>query len=292
MHTDVLDLAVLGLGAMGSRMAARLLQAGHRVTVWNRSAAAATTLQALGAKVAASPRQAAAEADYVICMVRDDIASRHVWADGDSGALAGMRPRAVAVDSSTLTPAWSRELGKLCTAQQLGFLEAPVAGSRPQADAGQLIYFVGGDETLLAAAKPLFMAMGSAVHHAGSVGNAALVKLMVNALLGVQVAAVAELLGLSQKAGMDASRAFEILSATPVASPAAKGAGLAMLSGNFEPLFPLELVGKDFSYLLQTAAAADAELAVAASVQRVVRRAIEGGLQDRNITALGSVYLR
>jgi len=129
------EVVVLGLGAMGLRMRANLLKAGHRLTVWNRSKGAADQLIAAGAHLAGSPREAVAEADFVIAMVRDDIASRKIWLDEDAGALAGLKTDAVAIESSTLTPVWIRELAKAASARGVAFLEAPVAGGRPQAEA-------------------------------------------------------------------------------------------------------------------------------------------------------------
>ena len=105
------EISVLGLGAMGSRMASNLLKAGHSVTVWNRTHDAATNLVATGAKRAATPKEAATGADFVIAMVRDNEASREVWLSSDGGALTGMKKGALAIESSTLTPSWTRELG-------------------------------------------------------------------------------------------------------------------------------------------------------------------------------------
>src|SRR5919109_4498430 len=138
------EIAVLGLGAMGSRMAANLVKAGYGVRVWNRTADAATPLVEAGARQAPSPREAAAGAAFVIAMLRDDEASRKVWLDPENGAFRALDPQAVAIESSTLTLDWIRNLGQAAAEQGLSLLEAPVAGSRPQAEAGQLIYLCGG----------------------------------------------------------------------------------------------------------------------------------------------------
>src|ERR1700761_3541667 len=140
-------IAVLGLGAMGSRMAANLLKAGHQVTVWNRTPDVAAALVAAGAKQVLTPREAAMGADFVIAMVRDDEASRTIWLAPETGALAGLAKDAIAIESSTLSPSWVRELGGVVAKKGVAFLEAPVAGSRPQAEAGQLVYLVGGNES-------------------------------------------------------------------------------------------------------------------------------------------------
>src|SRR5918996_2950937 len=137
------SVALLGTGTMGGRMAARLAQAGHPLTVWNRNRTRAEPFASLGARVADSPRAAAAGADVIIAMVADDDASRAVWL-GDSGALAGARPGAVLIESSTLTPAWIRELATAAAERHCEFLDAPVTGSRTQAAAGELLFLVGG----------------------------------------------------------------------------------------------------------------------------------------------------
>jgi 3-hydroxyisobutyrate dehydrogenase len=284
-------ITILGLGAMGSRMAASLLKAGYSVTVWNRSVDKAASLVSLGARAAVTPREAAREADLVISMVRDDKASRSIWLDTPDGALAGMRAGSVAIESSTLTPDWVRTLAGEAAKRSIAFLDAPVAGSRPQAEAAQLIYLVGGDATALQSVEPVLRSMGGAVHHAGPVGSAAVVKLMVNALFGIQVAAVAELLSLAERAGLDSAKALDILSSTPVASPAAKLAGQGMLARNFAPMFPVELVEKDFGYAIDAASDVHTVLPVTQSTLMVLRHALAQGLGDKNLTAVAQLYV-
>jgi 3-hydroxyisobutyrate dehydrogenase len=283
-------IAFLGLGAMGSRMAINLLKAGFPVTVWNRSEDAMQLMKNQGALLASTPREAARNADFVFSMVRDDVASRSVWIDPDTGALQGMQSNAIAIESSTLTANWTRELNQLCESRGISFLEAPVAGSRPQADAAQLIYFVGGKAEILERAKPILSIMGAAIHHAGSVGDAAIIKLFVNALFGLQVAGLAELLGMVRNAGLDPIKALEIVSSTPVASPAAKVAGSAMLAGNFAPMFPINLVKKDFEYFLQAAEQVQSHTPVIEAVHEVLARAALEGIGESNITGLAKLY--
>lgn len=285
------NITILGLGAMGARMAASLLKAGNKVTVWNRSADKAEPLVALGAQAAATPREAVANADLVISMVRDEEASRRVWLDDRDGALAAMRTDAIAIESSTLTPEWVRLLASKAAQRGVAFLDAPVAGSRPQAEAAQLIYLVGGDADVLQRAEPVLRSMGGAVHHAGPVGSGAVVKLMVNALFGIQVAAVAELLGMAQRSGIDASKALDILGSTPVASPAAKLAGQGMLARNFAPMFPVELVEKDFGYAIDAASDVHTVMPVTQSTLAVLRHALAQGLGDKNLTAVAQLYV-
>jgi 3-hydroxyisobutyrate dehydrogenase len=289
-HPGSTHVSFLGLGAMGSRMAGNLIKAGYLVTVWNRSEGPIQALKSQGALSATTPREAVKNAEFVFSMVRDDPASRSVWTDSQSGALFGMQANAIAIDSSTLSPDWTRELSKLCESHGVSFLEAPVAGSRPQADAGQLIYFIGGDAATLESARPLLATMGASIHHAGLVGDAAIVKLFVNALFGLQVAGIAELLGMVRNAGLDPAKALEIVGSTPVASPAVKAAGSAMLAQNFAPMFPIELVKKDFEYFLQTAKRAQSTTPLMEVVHTVLSTATQQGLGQSNITGLGALY--
>lgn len=283
------NIAFLGLGAMGSRMAARLLAAGHDVTVWNRSPERAEDLRTLGAKVAPTPRAAVQGAMFVIAMVRDDDASRSVWLDAQTGALAGMMPGSVAVETSTLSLPWVRELASHCAQQGRAFIDAPVAGSRPQAEQGLLVFMVGGEAHIVASATPILSAMGGAVHHAGPAGAGAIVKLAVNSLFGVQVAAVAELTEMIRRQGFDPARAVEIIAATPVCSPAAKVAAGAMLANAFAPLFPVELVVKDFTYAQQAGGGGDQAPMIRAAGQ-VFQHALDRGFGGDNLTGIVRLY--
>ncbi|WP_210014389.1 NAD(P)-dependent oxidoreductase [Pseudomonas palmensis] len=282
-------IAVLGLGAMGSRMAASLIKAGHQVTVWNRSPAAVEALAAAGAMAAATPRAAADGAEFVIAMVRDDEASRDVWLDAERGALKGMAEGAIAIESSTLTPRWVRELGQQAVARGTALLEAPVSGSRPQAEAGQLVYLAGGDAQVLERARPVLAAMGSAVHHVGALGDGALTKLATNALLGIQVTALAEIIGLLRRNGVNVQRALGAISGTSVWAPVAHYLAGSMVAGNFAPQFPIELIEKDFGYTLQAAVSTQAAPTIAAA-QGVFQQAIARGLAGQNMTGVVRLF--
>ena len=282
-------IAVLGLGAMGSRMAANLVQAGHQVTVWNRSPEAAAPLTTAGATQAATPRQAAAGAEFVMAMLRDNAASSQVWLDPDNGALAGMAEGAIAIESSTLTAEWVRELGAQLAGRGVSLLEAPVAGSRPQAESGQLVYLLGGDAGTAQRAEPLLKTMGSAIHHVGPLGAGALAKLATNTLLGIQVEVLAELVGMLERAGADVEATLKAVAATPVWSVVAQRAADSMLAGQFAPQFPVELIEKDFGYTVETAGSEQAVPAIAA-VRGVFRQGIERGLGKQHMTAVVRLF--
>lgn len=283
-------IAFLGLGAMGSRMAQSLIDGGHTLVVWNRDAAKALALAERGAAIASSPRAAAAGADVVISMVRDDDASRSVWLDGEHGALGGMAKHAVAIECSTVSVDWVNALAAQAIARGVAFLDAPVAGSLPQAQARALIFMVGGAAETVAEVEPLLRAMGGAVHHAGPNGAGAAVKLAVNAMFGAQVAALAELIGALRAAGVDPAKAAEILAATPVGSPAAKGAAASMLAGDFTAMFPVRLVEKDFGYVEKLGGRRASAMPIAHATRTVLGAAIEAGLGDLNLTSLVALY--
>src|SRR3954464_7487000 len=152
------SIALLGLGTMGRGMAANLLKAGFPVTVWNRTRSKAEALASSGATVADNPAHAARDAAFVIAMLADDAASRDAWL-GKNGALPSMSAGSIAIECSTLSPDWIHELNEAVTHRGLRMAEAPVTGSRMQAEAGQLNFLVGSEEKTLAAIKPVLQCM-------------------------------------------------------------------------------------------------------------------------------------
>ena len=285
----VARIAVLGLGAMGARMSARLLAAGHAVTVWNRSAARAADLQAMGARVAATPRAAAEGQDVVLAMVRDDAASAEVWL-GPEGALDALPADAIGVECSTLSLPGLRALGAAFAAAGRAFVDAPLAGSRPQAEAGSLIFLAGGAAADVDRLRPVLLAMGGAVHHTGPVGTGCLAKLYVNGLFGAQLALTGEFIGLIRRAGFDPAPLIAACAGTPVAAPALKLAAPAMLGTDFPAAFPIDLVAKDFAMIARTGQEAGARMPVTAETGRVFAAACDEGLGDLNITGIVRRY--
>ena len=284
------QISVLGTGAMGSRIAANLLGQGHAVTVWNRTAEKTLPLIEAGAQSARTPQEAVRAAEFVIAMVRDDEASRRVWLDPEVGALAGMAVGAIALESSTLTVEWTGTLAKHCREREITFLDAPVVGSRPQAEAAQLIYLVGGEQAAFDSVQPILIELGSAVHHAGTVGSGMAIKLAVNAFFGIQAAAMGELIGFMQRCGLDDARSLDIFTATPVCSPAVKALASGMMARQFLPLFPIELVEKDLGYLTATGQARQADLPIGNAARQVFQRALAQGYAADNITGVAQLY--
>jgi 3-hydroxyisobutyrate dehydrogenase len=176
---EELSVALMGLGTMGKGMAISLLKAGFPLTVYNRTIMKARTLAALGARIASSPAEAAAGARVIIAMVSDDNASREIWL-GSSGALNAASKSAILIESSTVTPGWIAELAQHSSARELDLLDAPVTGSKLQAEQGQLTFLVGGSEHALAKASPALRAMSKEIVHLGPVTSGARMKLVNN----------------------------------------------------------------------------------------------------------------
>jgi 3-hydroxyisobutyrate dehydrogenase-like beta-hydroxyacid dehydrogenase len=288
----VKKVGILGAGAMGSRIAQNLLKAGHPVIIYNRTADKVHPLVKQGAIYAATPREAAEQADIVMSMVSDDDVSRQVWLDPATGALQGLRKDAIAIESSTLTVEWTKALAAAIARQGKNFLDVPVVGSRPQAEAGKLIYLAGGQAAVLANIQPVLQSAGAAVvHHVGPVGQGMAMKLAINALFGIQVAALAELIGMLDKQGIAPEKAMECLGELPVMSLAAKGAGSLMVANHHAAMFPIGLVEKDFRYVIQTAKAADAAIPVSTSTHHIYQGAIAEGYENQNITGIAQLSI-
>lgn len=286
------QIAVLGTGAMGSRIVQNLLNAKHQVVVYNRSADKVEPLLDQGAVYAATPREAAQQADFVISMVTNNEVSRVVWLDSETGAVLGLGKDSIVIESSTLTVEWTKELAAAIEKQGAAFLDAPVVGSRPQAEASKLIYLVGGKaETMSQARSVLSSTGGAAIHHLGATGQGMAMKLAVNALFGIQVVALAEVLEMLTKQGIDLPTAIACLDELPVTSPAAKAAGSLMLNGTHAPLFPIALVEKDFRYATQAAQSVAATMPLAIAAHNVYQEAIAKGYGDNNITGIAQLFI-
>jgi len=280
-----MKVAVLGLGIMGAGMARQLLEKGFDVAVWNRSPERALALGDAGARVAARPAEAAEGAACVVSMLSDDDASRNAW-EGADGALAAMAPGAIAIECSTLTLQRVRELDAATQAVGVGFLDAPVTGSRAQAESGQLRFLIGGRNETVAAARPVLEAMGIELIHLGGVGSGALLKLANNYLAGVQVASLAEALTLLTRAGTDVERAFEVLGNGAPGSPIVKLVGRRMLDQAYDPNFFVPLMAKDLGY----AGAAMESCAISSGLAEAARQrfldAARTGFSEKDIAAV------
>lgn len=282
-------VALLGLGLMGAGMAARLLGAGHALTVYNRTPDKAQALAGQGAKLATTAAEAASAADIVITMLADDDACRKVWL-GENGALAAAPAGAVLVESSTVTPAWIEELHQAATARGLALVDAPVTGSKPQAAAGQLLFLAGGSEEVIARITPVLEAMSRAIVHVGPTGSGARLKLINNFLCGVQAASLAEAIGLIERSGLDRDKALKVLNEGAPGSPIFKTLSGRMTSHQYEPQFAAKLMTKDLRYALSEAKEHEQPLVTAAAALEVFEGALAAGYGEQDMSSVVEQY--
>ncbi len=270
---------------MGSGMAGRLLSAGFPLSVFNRNHEKARPFVDGGACFATSPQEAASRSDIILSMVADDIASREVWL-GENGALSGARPGSVLIESSTLTAAWIKQLASAAGQRGCELLDAPVTGTKPHAESGQLLFLVGGSTKALETAKPVLSVLGRDVIHLGPVGSGALMKLINNFLAAVHTVSFGEALALIQAGGLDPKKAIPILTEGVPGSPIVKRVAARLESGDFTPHFFMRLMAKDVGYALQEARERNVDLKTASAALDVLTRAIAKGFGDKDFTAV------
>jgi 3-hydroxyisobutyrate dehydrogenase len=262
-------VAFLGLGIMGSRMAANLCRAGFDVTVWNRTRARA---EEHPAKAADTPADAAGAAEAVITMVVDAPEVEAVLF-GPDGAAEGMAPETLAIDMSTIAPSASRAIAARLAEKDVRFLDAPVTGSRPKAEEGTLTIMVGGAAEDHERALPLFEAMGELIVHVGPHGHGSMTKLINNTVAATNAAALAESLVLARRSGLDTDALRRVVAAGSGASAMLELKAGPMLEGDFEPLFKLAHMLKDVRHCLAEAEAAGVPLRLAQEVERLYSEA-------------------
>jgi len=245
-------IAFIGLGAMGSRMAANLLSAGHSLRVFNRSRQKTKPFADQGAVVCGSPAEAANGAEFVCSIVSDDVATRDVML-GASGVIGAAAPGTIVLDSSTNTPAMAREVAQAAAAKGVIYLDAPVSGSLAQAQAKELVILVGGDKAAFDKAQPVLGAMGRMVRRIGGSGAGATLKLINNMMSASLTAAIAEAAQMAEAADLDRDAALEVLGEGAAGSRLMKTKLPKIFKRDFSPQFQLELMDKDLRYFLALA---------------------------------------
>jgi 3-hydroxyisobutyrate dehydrogenase len=283
-------VAVLGLGAMGSRMAKSLLAAGHDVRVWNLEPSAYAPLEALGASSFATAREAAAEAEFVIAMVWDDQASRFVWMNEQSGALASMRKGSVALECATLTMEHESALAAACESAGIEFVSAPMSGSLPEADARTLIFTVGATDQAFERVKPVLLAMGSKINHAGGPLDGISQKLIINGKLAIEYAFAAEMVALMKVAGMDAPKRMAIAASTAPFAPRGMREAQFMLDGNDSVRVKVVQMIKDAENQIAQADAHGVPCPMLRAATQVFRDARDKGFGEKDSVVVAQIY--
>jgi 3-hydroxyisobutyrate dehydrogenase len=266
-------------------MAAQLAQKGFSLRVYNRTLAKADHLRPLGIYIASSPADAAVNSDAVISMLSDDDASREVWL-GQHGAINSIRPGSLLIESGTVSVSWISELAAAATRRQCVLLDAPVSGSKAQAETGQLLFLVGGDSDAVARAAPIFNALGRGVIHLGETGSGARMKLINNFLTGVQLASLAEAIAWIERTALNKEAAVDLLCNGAGGSPMIKNVAPRMLDRNYTVNFLLHLLAKDFSYICSDAASFGLNLNMGAQTLELLTTAKNMGFGELDMSAI------
>jgi 3-hydroxyisobutyrate dehydrogenase-like beta-hydroxyacid dehydrogenase len=245
-------LGFIGLGNMGSRIAKRLLDAGYAVAVFDKDRSRCEALKEKGAKPIESLSELASSVNVLISCLTDDQAVRDVYY-GLAGVLANANEPLVILEMSTVSPATLRELASKASEGGVQVLDVAISGSTPAAEAGTLFLLAGGKEDLFQAARPIFQAIASKYFHLGASGAGTTMKLVVNAILGIGMQAIAEAAALGEKAGLSRDVLLEVLAQTAVIAPAHVGKLSRAARGDYSPQFPLPLMNKDYRLILQLA---------------------------------------
>jgi 3-hydroxyisobutyrate dehydrogenase-like beta-hydroxyacid dehydrogenase len=282
-------VAFLGLGIMGEPMAANLVRAGFEVTVWNRTPRKAEQFAGeYDVAHAATPADAAASSDLTITMV-PDVPEVDAVLFGERGAASGLRRGSLVIDMSTIAADASVKFAERLQTDGIGFLDAPVTGSRPRAEDGTLTIMAGGSDENFARARPVLEAMGKLIVHVGPQGHGSTVKLLNNTTAAVNALAVAEALVAAKRAGVDPDKLREVMAAGSGGSAMLDLKAGPMLEHNFEPLFKLAHMLKDVRHTLAAADRLGADMWLGKEAEKAYTRADRKGLGEQDFAAVVEV---
>ncbi len=284
-------LGFIGLGVMGSRMAKRLMDAGHSVIGTNRTKLKAAPLIKAGMAWGDTPRAVAQSAEIIFSMVTNTAALQAI-AEGPDGLLAGLGPGKVYVDMSTVSPAFSKELAKKVAEYGAAMLDAPVSGSVLTLEEGKLTIMVGGEEAVFEKVKPILLAIGQKAIHVGANGLAVSMKIATNLSLAVQMLAFSEAVLLAEKSGIKREVAVEVLLNSVIASPMVKYRGPFVLKMPDEAWFNVNMMQKDMNLALEMGQQLDVPLPTTAVTNEMLTAARGLGLEEMDFAILFEVLAR
>ncbi len=280
MNTRNSVIGFIGMGAMGSRMAKRLVDAGFKVLVFDRNREKAQALAAQGAAAAPSARALAMESEVIMSCVSNDAAVKTIYG-GCDGVILSAAPGNIIIEMSTISPETSRELWRAGQARGLEVLDVAISGGPPLAEQGTLTLLAGGSESAYKDCAPIFAALARQHFLLGPSGSGTAMKLVVNAVLGVSMQALAEAIALGEKMGLRREHFLNVLSQTAVVAPAQQGKLLRAAANDYSAQFPISLMNKDFHLIMEQAAALGVAMpATAAAYQMNVARAAKQPDED------------
>lgn len=280
-----MKVGFIGLGIMGSRMAANLQKAGYDLIVHNRTKAKGDELVAASATWADTPAAVAPEADILITVLAEPNAVRQM-ALGQAGFLDQMQADTIWVDSSTVNPSFSQQMAAEATGRQLHFLDAPVLGTKGPAQKGELLFSVGGDEADVERCRPLFEVMGRQVIHIGGHGMGSSFKMLANLMLAEAMLSFAEAVSLGESLGIDRELLLDTLPGSAVAAPFLQAKAENIRATDFEAHFPLQWMNKDLQMVAQTAYEQGRSLAMANVAKEIYALAKQKGLAELDFSAI------
>ncbi len=285
------NLGFVGLGAMGSRVVKRLLDAGHTVTGYNRTKAKAQWLLDQGMRWGETPRAVAEAADIIFTMVSNTAVLYEVTG-GDSGILAGLGAGKVFIDMSTISPAASKKLATQVAEKGAHMLDSPVSGSVITLEQGNLSLMVGGEKVIFEQVKPILLDIGPKVNYMGPNGSAALMKIAINLNLQVQMMAFCEGLLLAEKGGIPRETALEVMLNSVIASPSLKYRTPFILSMPEEAWFNVNMMQKDMLLALEMGRELDVPLPTTAISNEYLTTARAMGLAEQDFAIIHKVLAR
>ena len=277
MITKNSTIGLIGLGAMGQRMARRLLNAGFRLTAYDHTSRKSMALAADGLVSAPSIRQLAMKSEVIVSCLPNDEAVLSVY-QGPEGVLACANRNSIAIEMSTVSPDTSRTLHRMGRELGIEVLDVAISGSTPAAEQGTLTLLGGGDASAFDACQPIFAAIAKQYFHLGPSSSGTTMKLVVNALLGVNMQAIAEAVAFGEKAGLNREILLGVLAKTAVISAAHQNKLLRAEHDDYSPQFPLRLMNKDFGLILDKAAEVGAPMPLTAAAHQInaARTAVNG----------------
>jgi 3-hydroxyisobutyrate dehydrogenase-like beta-hydroxyacid dehydrogenase len=287
-----MNIGFIGLGIMGSAMAANLIKAGYAVSVWNRSADSSRLLAGLGATIEISPKTVAEKTDILIAMMANPAAVEAVR-DGGDGIVAGLSKGKGYIDMSTIDTETSLASGRLAHEAGAYYLEAPVAGSRKPAEDAVLTIMAAGDRQLYDAALPVFEKLGRKILYLGDTGNATRMKLANNLVMAGVLTALCEGIALAAKSGLDTAQLLEVLDAGAVSNPMFRLKGPQIAANrDFPAAFPLKHMQKDLRLALRLAEEVGQPIYATAIVNELFKSALAENLGDADFAAVSRVVRR
>jgi 3-hydroxyisobutyrate dehydrogenase-like beta-hydroxyacid dehydrogenase len=275
----------IGLGIMGSRMAANLQQQGYSLVVFNRTRAKAEPLLGPCGTFADSPAKLAEQVDVLFTMLAHPDAVEQA-ALGRNGFLSYLKPNALWIDCSSVNPSFSKKMAVEAGRRRVHFVDAPVTGSAPVAAEAKLVFWVGADAADLERARPLLLSMGNKIVHTGGQGTGTSMKMVINLLLGNDMAAFAEAMALGEGLGLSRKLLFDSLLGMPAVAPFLASKREKIESGNYVAEFPLRWMQKDMELASVTAYESGVALPITNVTKEIYRLAMRGGHETADFSAI------